>query len=313
MLTQAQIDFFHENGYLIMRGLIRGRELEELTQAADEVQRQGIAREGEGHRYAYFNETEKVYWRSENMWKRGDIFLAVTVNPVLLENIGQCIGDSFKPYNDSLVVKLPHQGAPVRWHQDPPFGDARFTRGTARPNFTTDIYLDHSDEHNGCVYAIPGHHMVGHVELASKAEEELFEHYGAVPIRMEPGDVLFHCVSTPHGSGANTSDRQRRIFYIHYMSEASRRECYTSLDQFISREQDFVELADSMLAARSRLDLDGIDDRGAGTLEYSPTGFRFTGTPVSPVDLWQRCVAAMPVEEVAAKKKLLKLSERISG
>ena len=36
---------------------------------------------------------------------------------------------------------------------------------------------------------------------------------------MEPGDVLFHALSTPHGSRVNTSDSMRRVFYVHYLAE----------------------------------------------------------------------------------------------
>ena len=121
MLTQDQIDYFHTNGFLIMPGLIKGRELALLRSAADRVVQEGMARQGEEHRYHTFPDGREVYWRSEQMWSRADIFRAVTVNPALLENIGQCIGQAYYPWNDSLVVKLPSSGAPVKWHQDPPY------------------------------------------------------------------------------------------------------------------------------------------------------------------------------------------------
>src|SRR5438128_669467 len=146
-----------------MRGVVGGRELEMLQEAADRVIAEGLARIAkENHRYAPGPDGREVYWRSERMWERGDIFRAVTVHPELLENIGQCIGQAFYPWNDSLVVKLPHAGAPVKWHQDPPYRNPDRESTYPVPNFTTDIYLDHSGPDNGCVYAIPAHHLVGH-------------------------------------------------------------------------------------------------------------------------------------------------------
>src|SRR5260370_6014906 len=122
MLTQSQIEQFHANGYLVMPGAVRGRELEMLQQAADRVIEEGKAGIGAaGHRYMAGSDGNDVYWRSEQMWLRDDIFRAVTVNPELLENIGQCVGQAFYPWNDSLVVKLPYSGAAVKWHQDPPY------------------------------------------------------------------------------------------------------------------------------------------------------------------------------------------------
>jgi phytanoyl-CoA hydroxylase len=104
MLTQEQIDFFHTHGYLIMRGLIRGQELAVLQEQADHVIAQALAGQGEHHLYRTCADGRKTYWRSEEMWQRDPIFQAVTVNPDLLENIGQCIGQPFYPWNDSLVV-----------------------------------------------------------------------------------------------------------------------------------------------------------------------------------------------------------------
>ncbi len=46
MLSQEQIDFFHQNGFLIMRQMFQGEELRLLKQAVDEVQAQGVAKEG---------------------------------------------------------------------------------------------------------------------------------------------------------------------------------------------------------------------------------------------------------------------------
>ena len=139
MLTQNQIDFFHANGYLIMHGLFKDVELELLQKAAQAVKEEGLARiNPESHRYATGPQGSEVYWRSEEMWDRADIWKAVTVNPNLLENIGQCVGQAFFPWNDSLVVKLPHSGAKVPWHQDPPYSDSSRTTVYPVPNFTTD-------------------------------------------------------------------------------------------------------------------------------------------------------------------------------
>src|SRR5437879_4971813 len=83
---------------------------------------------------------------------------------------------------DTLVVKLPFSGAEVKWHQDPPYRNPDRESTFAVPNFTTDIYLDHSGPGNGCVYAIPGHHLVGHVDPSTCSTDELFAR--AVPLEM---------------------------------------------------------------------------------------------------------------------------------
>ncbi|MBO9610060.1 MAG: phytanoyl-CoA dioxygenase family protein [Paenibacillaceae bacterium] len=307
MLTQEQIDSFYANGFLVMRGVVKGEELRLLSDAVDEVIRQGVELQGQpGHDHLYLPGARgnKVYWRSEKMWTRGDIFLAATAHPEILENIGQLVGDSFVPFNDSLVVKVPHEGAAVTWHQDPPYGDPKRLDSLPGPNFTTDIYLDHSGTDNGCVYAIPGHHLVGHVDYKSKSEEELFEKYGAVPVLMEPGDVLFHCVSTPHGSRANLSALKRRIFYIHYMTEAVCRQSYPNWTSRFAADGGLdLELYASMLEARKRLGFAGIEE--TGTVAFDRCGFRFTSSPSAAVHDWAARFAAISAAEKERLKRLL--------
>src|SRR5947209_19634262 len=103
MLTLTRINQFHSSGYLVMPGVVRGRELQMLQQAADRVIEEGKAGiDVAGHRYMAGPDGKDVYWRTEGMWERDDIFRAITVNPELLENIGQCVGQAFYPWNDSL-------------------------------------------------------------------------------------------------------------------------------------------------------------------------------------------------------------------
>jgi len=300
MLNQEQIDFFHEHGYLIMPGLIKGRELEMLQRAANQVQKEGVRREGYGHRYYSNKDGSETYWRSEHMWQRDDIFLAATVNPELLENIGQCIGDTFYPWDDSLVVKLSRSGAPVPWHQDPPygtrFGDTNKTSTFDVPNFTTDIYLDYSGPDNGCVWAIHGRHLVGPVDFSQVTQSDLYEQCGAVPLEMQPGDVLFHCLSTPHGSMFNTSDKQRRIFYIHYLNEAVFQDAYALAPwlegQYGWNEQRY-ELICKMLKKREQF---GFQDLTQHVM-LGDTGFKFVGSPSTPNRYWGELQARMSDSE----------------
>ncbi len=304
MLTQSQIDAFHRDGFLIMPGVIRGRELAALQEASARVVAQGIARQGEDHSYVPVGDQE-VYWRSERLWDRDATFRAVTLNPELCENIGQCVGHDFFPWNDSLVVKTPG-GGPVTWHQDPPYG---FGGGRSEtyvvPNFTTDLYLDDSTEENGCVWAIPGHHLVGSIDLASKSQDELFAHPAAVPVRMKAGDVLFHALSTPHGSRANPpAARMRRTFYIHYISqEAHDQAGYRPWSKMWWGEEKRAQMA-CFAADRAAL---GWSPAYGPHIRESEEGLRFTGAVTTPRRHWGDLLARIPQarrEEMKALKVL---------
>ncbi len=299
MLDQDQLDFFHQNGYLIMRQLVQGSELEILQKAADLVQLMGVARVGPDHRYTKGEDGTDVYWRSERLWDRSDIFQVVTVHPDLLENVGQCIGEPFLPMNDSLVVKLPYAGSRVRWHQDPPYGDPGRGLTLPVPNFTTDIYLDHSGPENGCVYAIPGHHLVGHVDLSTKEQEAFFQESGAIPLEMEAGDVLFHCLSSPHGSRPNHSYKQRRIFYLHYVTTEVYDDAYAQWEKWDTTQDDKVR---AMIQKRQDFGYGNPLDRP--DLRLTEHGFEFVGTPRTSPRYWTELQEQMPKNEIEAKKRL---------
>jgi ectoine hydroxylase-related dioxygenase (phytanoyl-CoA dioxygenase family) len=298
MLTQAQIDSFHRDGYLVMPGLVRGPELKALQDASAKVVEEGIARRGEEHRYPRLEDGRTVYARSEKLWSRNPTFRAVTVNPELLENIGQCIGHSFFPWNDSLVVKIPHDGAAIAWHQDPPYG--KYDSTYVIPNFTTDIYLDDSDEDNGCVWAIPGHHLVGHVRTEDFTPDELFAR--ANPVRMKAGDVLFHALSTPHGSRANRAPRLRRTFYVHYLSQETHDQSgYRSLLGKPWWGEGKREQIAAMAADRAAL---GWSPAFGPNIVEREDGLEFTGAVRTPRRHWGDLSAQIPTDRRDGLKTL---------
>jgi hypothetical protein len=147
---------------------------------------------------------------------------------------------------------------------------------------------------------------VGNVQLGGRTQEELFEKHGAVPIEMEPGDVLFHCISAPHGSVGNPTDTTRRIFYVHYMARHIVDVVYgawfakNAERGFHDAGFDFVE---DMFAARERLGLP-TDLAAERTLYERHVGLYFEGQPTTPYKHWGTLVRQMCEREIAAKKAL---------
>ena len=74
MISEEQIAQFHRDGFLVLRAMFQGEELEELRHAADAVQAEGMAGEGEHHMYYDKADGSKTCYRGEHMWDRRDIF-----------------------------------------------------------------------------------------------------------------------------------------------------------------------------------------------------------------------------------------------
>jgi phytanoyl-CoA hydroxylase len=315
MFTTEEIEQFHRDGNIVVRGVFKGRELEALQEASKKVMEEGIAGEDEYHMYKDKPDGSKTYFRSELMWDRDPIFKAAAVHPELLTCYGQLLGHFFIPIVDSFVCKIPRGDVPIPWHQDPPYGvkkpgsvsvERKETYGM--PNIDADIYLDRSTIENGCLWVIPEHHLVGHVEVESYSEDELFNKLGAIPIELEPGDVNFHCISAPHGSLGNKTDDLRRTFYIHYMNEEIYN-LYAGIDSPSYRRlksrglftENGIAFVHQMVDARKELGLGDLDD---SDIEMTNEGFEFIGEPKTPPRYWEKLIGEMSKEEMEQKRKL---------
>ncbi len=268
MLTDEQIGFFHDKGYLIVRGCVPIEQIEALRAAADELERDAIARlstrgytdglkrlneswiEHERDHFVYREKADGSlsFHRIERMFTRQEVFRQFAMSPMLLRAASQLIGLPFWPRAGALVVKLPHEGAEVRWHQDIPYlywsSGGHASRGRpathAIPNFTTDIYLDESNESNGCVYAISGSHKNGSVDVDALVERYGFKPPGAAPLEISPGDIMFHHVALVHGSRENRSAARRRTFYVHYMADETVRDAYADWPDLMSADENIA-------------------------------------------------------------------------
>jgi phytanoyl-CoA hydroxylase len=303
MLGADQIAQFHRDGLLAVRDVFGEEEVRSLQRAADEVTEEAVAGAGRGHGYREVD-GQKQYYRTDGvLWDRHAAFRIATVNPVLLAAVGQCLGYPFMPINDSLVVKLPHSGVAIRWHQDPPYEgwDGR-DETFGIPNFDCDIYLDAATVDNGCLYGLAGSHLVGHVEVERYSEQELFGHPDVVPLEMAPGDVLLHAISAPHGSRANDSDTLRRVFYVHYMAKEVRDALHPD---WTATKRGFgpadVEAAELMIQERDRA---GLATPSTAKVDLTPDGLVFAGEPITTPRHWQTLTDGMTTERVNAKKTM---------
>ncbi|MGH2637330.1 MAG: phytanoyl-CoA dioxygenase family protein [Actinomycetota bacterium] len=303
MLDARQLAQFHRDGLLVIRGVFADEEVGSLRKAADQVTEEALAGNGSGHGYRMVDGHRRYYRTDGVLWERHPAFRIATVNPDLLSAVGQCLGQPFMPINDSLVVKLPHSGVAIPWHQDPPYeGPDGLAETFGTPNFDCDIYLDDATVDNGCLYGLAGYHLAGHVEVERFAEDALYERRDAVPLELAPGDVLLHAISAPHGSRPNDSDTLRRIFYVHYMV----REVLETLHpEWVGTKRGFarddIGWARAMVEERARAGFSALHET---RVELTPDGFVFGGEPLSPPRHWETLIATSTTGQIRTAKTL---------
>lgn len=237
-LDEAALAAYRRDGFLRLRGVVRGAELEALRVATERLTEEAVAhgrrldaeapirlRSDSGFDdwqpdesnllYARDAEGARVWRRAEAMWARDAAFRTVTANPRLLATVERLGGPGLLPAQSSMVVKMPGAGAPIPWHRDPSGPELIERDGDACAQFVCDVYVDASGPENGCVRAIPGSHRtldgVG-------GDRWHFQQPGAVPLVAQPGDLVIHSIGVLHCSPPNPSAAYRRVFYPLFLS-----------------------------------------------------------------------------------------------
>ena len=255
MLSPAQVAHYRRHGYVVVRGLVSGTEIALLRDAVRQLLDEAPAGpdqpfDREGNPVPYPNdysflrrdESAAVLNRISTPLARSAEVLKVYANPRLLHAVEALYGPDWVPFAESIVIKLPHVGAPFAWHQDGRFASGEVPeRGV---NFG--IYLHDSDESNGCLYVVPDSHRDGRVDIAAQVAAHGARLPGSVPVPVAAGDVIVHSRNLVHGSFTNRSPEQRVTVYFGYHARATV-EGEFSVEQ-VRRRAEVVELA---LAARA--------------------------------------------------------------
>lgn len=208
-ITDEEIRFFDDNGFVICKQVLHQDELEnmrcETQRLVDEILSGGPADEWCGRG------PEGVPYYLRHLHANPNNFsLRLLAHPFIGDLLTRMVGPDFVPCYEALVFKLPGNGSSVPWHRDdnPALGNERI--------FNIDIYPDRSTVENSCVWCIPGSHMWEREradEMVERGQKE-FNLPNAVPATLEPGDVLLHHVKVLHGSEQNRSSELRRVVYF---------------------------------------------------------------------------------------------------
>jgi ectoine hydroxylase-related dioxygenase (phytanoyl-CoA dioxygenase family) len=227
-LSEDQIYFFHERGYISGVRILTDEQVEtlrnELTDLADPKHA--------GHELFYeyhSNEStdpDHILFHALGAWRITPGFHDLLWNPAFTIPASQLLGGSVRFWHDQLFCKPAHHGGVVAWHQDYSY----WTRTQPLAHLTCWIGLDDSTRENGCLQYIPGSHRwpdlpitglagdMGAIHAVLNAEQrQQFD--AAVAVELREGEASFHHPRLVHGSFANHSDRARRATVVNVMRD----------------------------------------------------------------------------------------------
>jgi ectoine hydroxylase-related dioxygenase (phytanoyl-CoA dioxygenase family) len=217
-LTDAQIEFFREHGYLAGIRVLNDEQIEVLRRELAEL----IDPSHPGHHLFYeFHSNEssdpsKVLFHALGAWRISPGFHDLLWNPAFLVPASQLIRGAVRFWHDQLFCKPAQHGGVVAWHQDYSY----WTRTQPMAHLSCWIGLDDSTPENGCVHYVPGSHRWNLLPVTGLTNDiraiegvlsdEQKASFRPVAIELKAGECSFHHPLMVHGSYANQSGRPRR-------------------------------------------------------------------------------------------------------
>lgn len=212
-LSEEQLRFFDENGYLVLRDWVPAPLLDRVR-AASEVWMATAHHADPAHPHTrdfQFGRPQgrRSLFKVEYLHDKGQAAsLELLGSPAVLEVAQSLCGPDFVPTFEAMVVKSEDGGTNVPWHQD-----AVHPRTNRIVNYG--LYLDHSRDAEGALRVIPGSHRQAQ-DICASASAYGWDAPGAMTLEVGPGDVLLHDVMLVHGSPQVTSNRLRRTVYLEF-------------------------------------------------------------------------------------------------
>lgn len=217
MLTQEQLDFYHANGYLHVKGVFTRTEaatfraeahalIERLQRVTQVEATWGSARE--------VTMTKTSLLHCHDVQFQSALFTRLIVDERLTSIAADIIGSpNVQLHHNKLFIKPPEKGSPFPMHQDRPFFP--HDKDTM---IAAIIHFDDAPLAKGCVRMVPGSHKLGPLPHVQEGGWHLpLDQYpleASVPCEAEAGDVLFFSYLTIHGSGVNVSNEARTTLLV---------------------------------------------------------------------------------------------------
>jgi len=229
-LSNEQLDFFKEFGYLSNVKLLDEWQIDRLNKELEEIVDPTHPLNELFHEF-HSNESadpDSVLFHALGAWRIAEGFHDVIWNPAFAMAASQILGNkAVRFWHDQLFCKPAKHGGVVAWHQDYSY----WTRTGPMQHLTCWVGLDDATIENGCLYYVPKSHNWGLLDkpdLAGDMEglmqyltEEQKAEFNPVPIELKKGHATFHHPLMVHGSFPNKSARSRRAFVLNVFTDGT--------------------------------------------------------------------------------------------
>jgi len=225
ILSEQQVEQFHRDGFLLVRGMYSNDEIAEISRWTDEV---SGSPEVPGKDWKYFEQSQhddsRILCRIENFVPFHGGFSKLIMHRRMFQAVCELFGEEAVLFKDKINFKLPG-GDGFKEHQDVQAGWDDY----ADLHITAMIAIDETNKENGSLEMIAGLHKQGILgSMWTPLTDKDTRSASYAPVHCKSGDAVFFDSFAPHRSGPNHTAAARRVLYITYnkFSEGDSREQY---------------------------------------------------------------------------------------
>lgn len=221
-LTPDQIEFFNENGYVLVKGLLPKDQAAMLREECHALTERLAAHHETDATWAGARAmvAEKtVIHHCHNVQFYSGALAALLTDTRFTDPAADLIGPNIQLHHNKMFIKPPEKGSPFPMHQDHPYFPHE------RHTMTAVIFhFDDAPIEKGCLRVVPGSHKLGPLPHVGSFHLPLEDYplESATLCEAEAGDALFFNYLTIHGSGVNTSNEARTTLLVQFRDPADR-------------------------------------------------------------------------------------------
>jgi ectoine hydroxylase-related dioxygenase (phytanoyl-CoA dioxygenase family) len=214
---------FANNGFMILEGFLTTGEIDLVRDACDkEIERVASQMRSEGVPEDGINVLDRKYFINNARLVRPAL-LQILFSEKVADVCRATIGDAAYLHNEQFVVKMMDKATTFAWHQDSGYSVYKGGAQPHDPYVTCWVALDDMSEKNGTISVLPFPRY--------EPSREILEHVWSDEVNAlvgYQGDDEGDLVEVPagtlvafssrllHKSGANTTDRPRRSYFMAY-------------------------------------------------------------------------------------------------
>ncbi len=238
--NKEHADFYAENGYVVVEGIVSREDLIKVRERMEEVQNrmlEALAARKAGSQSGYMVEggsgtavaPRPVLRKLSELASADPLLRRIASTPDILDAVSALTGGGRRImlYEDQVFLKPAFCGSEKPLHQD----NSYFKLTPNSAGVTCWMALDDATVENGCMHYIPGSHklgLIGHKQIKDTPHlvpDGSVKLNAEVPVPIPAGACIFHHLLCLHSSKANTSPHPRRAYALHYANRDATQSC----------------------------------------------------------------------------------------